>query len=325
MTAFGRPWLSVVMPVFNGEPYIAAALESLCLEDPGAIHCIVVDDGSTDRSLAIVDTFVDRMSLTVYVGVRRRNWVAATNEGLRRATLEHACFLHQDDVWLPGRLSRMRRLVDEEPAAALWVQGARFLDQYGRSAGRWALPTGRSRGRLASFEFVRRLLVQNFLCIAAPVFRVEDAMAQGGLDESLWYTADWDLWLRLAATGPVAYERAAGVGFRVHPASQTSQRTSASDDMRDQLARVLERHLDTWRRSESGPDAELVERLARTALNLNVALAAATHQDRSLLLEAVRPLVHLPPSAWSQLLRSSRLVDRVAARVRIEARRRRGR
>lgn len=313
------PWLSVVMPVYNGEAHIEAALASLVREDVDAIECIVVDDGSTDRSIEIASTFADRLSLTVIAGPRRGNWVAATNEGLRRVSLDHVCFLHQDDVWLPGRVAHMRELVDLYPSASLWVQSARFLDSAGRDIGRWGLPLTGARGSVSSAEAVRRLLIQNFLCIAAPVFRTADASHDGGLDENLWYTADWDLWLRLASRGEVAYDTDAGVAFRVHAGSQTSTRTADADDMRDQLCRVLRRHIVEWR--EDGPgDAGQVERMAGISIDLNVAVAAASHGDRSLLRSALRSTMQLPPRALRELLRSSRLADRLSARMRVQAR-----
>ncbi len=60
-------------------------------------------------------------------------------------------------------------------------------------------------GRLDSDIVVPRLLVQNFLAMPAPLVRREAMLQVGGMDDTLWYAADWDLWLKLAALGPTLY------------------------------------------------------------------------------------------------------------------------
>lgn len=315
------PWLSVVMPVYNGEAYVGAALDSIVEQGDAGIECVVVDDGSSDASIDVVKGFDGRLPITVVEGPRRGNWVAATNDGLLRTSATYACMLHQDDVWLPGRARRMRSLIEAFPDAALWVQSAEFVDAAGAGAGRWRLPFAGATGMVASGEFVRRLLIQNFLCIGAPVFRRDPEP----LDESLWYTADWDLWLRLAAMGDVAYDRAPGVAFRVHPHSQTSTRTAHADDMRAQLQQPFDRHFARWRTGRPTGEQRRLERAARAAIELNVALAAVSHGDRRLLARAARQFVGLGPSSALDLLRSSRLPERLAARVRADVRARRRR
>ena len=62
------------------------------------------------------------------------------------------------------------------------------------------------------------------------MFLRESAVAAGGLDETLWYTADWDLWLKLAAAGPTVYLPRPLAAFRVHPESQTATRSRSADD-----------------------------------------------------------------------------------------------
>ena len=148
--------------------------------------------------------------------------------------------------------------------------------------------------------------MQNFIAIPAPVFEREAALRAGGMDESLWYTADWDFWLRLAREGTIRYLDAPLAGFRVHPASQTMVRTDAADRRR-QLEAVLERH------ARALPHA--VQRAARLSVEVNLALAAKRGAVRwSALLGA---LARLGPAGFRRYLRDSRIVERVAARLRL--------
>src|SRR5688572_1736877 len=280
------PWLSIVMPIHNGEAFLGSALGSVVEQRDKGIECVVVDDGSSDRSTETARSYAGRLPIKIVQGPGRGNWVAATNEGLRHATGAYGCFLHQDDVWLPERARRMRALIEAFPDAALWVQSSRFIDNGGASMGRWRLPVAGSTGLVPSDEFVRRLLIQNFLCIGAPVFPLHGDGADLTLDEDLWYTADWDLWLRLAARGAVAFDTEPGVAFRVHAGSQTSTRTAASEEMFEQLERPFERHFTTWRTGRFPAAQRRLERAARTAIEVNVALAAASHGDRGRLLAA---------------------------------------
>src|SRR5689334_23482219 len=80
----------------------------------------------------------------------------------------------------------------------------------------------------------------------APVFRRQIVLESGGMDEDLWFAADWDLWLRLGSLGPVRFIAEPLTAFRIHPESQTIARPSSSGEWQRQLATVLHRHLAQW-------------------------------------------------------------------------------
>ena len=164
------------------------------------------------------------------------NWVAATNAGLREARGEYACFLHQDDIWLPGRLAAMRTEAARRPT--LILHPALFIGPQGRRLGTWRCPL--PAGDVDSRLFVERLIVQNFIAIPTPVFAREAALGDGGLEESLWFTADWDLWFRLGRRQGIRYLTSPLAGFRVHRESQTMVRNDLADRRR-QYEAVVER------------------------------------------------------------------------------------
>jgi GT2 family glycosyltransferase len=307
-----RPLLSVVMPTYNGERYITAALESVREQQDDGVEVVVVDDGSTDRTLDIVRDFAGVLPLRLILPGRVGNWVAITNVGLREAAGEWACFLHQDDLWLPGRMKRLRREMascDE----ALIVHDALYVGPDGRGLGPWTCPL--AEGKVVPDLFVERLLIQNFIAIPSPVFRRNAAIDTGGLDEKLWFSADWDLWLRLGTLGPVQFIAEQLSAFRIHPASQTAARKLQANEWEQQLTTVLDLHLKSW--PVTGRVRTAVERVALASIQVNSALAAASRGEDVRPAAALRHLLALGPSGWHRYLRDSRIIQRVGARLRV--------
>jgi hypothetical protein len=301
------------MPTYNGAAMLADALESVAREEDPAVEVIAVDDGSTDGTMDVLAAYADRLSMTV---VRRRvgNWAANTNYGLELANAPWACILHQDDVWRLGRLRAIRQQLTATSDVSLLLHDCRFIDAAGRDLGPWTCPLSSGRP-IAPTVTIERLLVQNFVGMPAGVFSRAAALDAGGLDPSLWYTADWDFWLKLAATGPTVYLPRALGGFRVHDQSQTALRTRSLDDLRAQLDETTRRHMVRW---EARTDAvrRSVMRANRAAVELNVALAAKYHGQAADWRALAGALAALGPTDWRRLVRDSRIWQRATARLR---------
>jgi glycosyltransferase involved in cell wall biosynthesis len=274
---------------------------------------VAVDDGSTDDTWDVLARYADRLNLTV---VRRRvgNWVANTNHGLGLARGVYACVLHQDDYWLPGRLAAVRHQLAATPDVVLLLTQARFVGLDGADLGVWRCPLPGYRP-LHPRLTVERLLIQNFVAVPAAVFRREVALAAGGLDEALWYTADWDLWLKLAAAGSTVYLPRPLAAFRVHPESQTATRSRSADDFRKQYEVVPDRYVREWE-ARDVETREAVCRAGRAATEINLALAAMYHRQPIAWRRVLAAVAALGPGGWHRLLRDSRLAERLTARVR---------
>jgi len=305
-----RVWLSVVMPTYQGEAYLAPALDSVLAQGTEGIEVIAVDDGSSDRTLEILRAYADRLPLTVVEREHRGNWVANANHGLALARGEWLSLLHQDDLWLPERMAVLGPLARRAEGASMIVHPVWFIDPAGRRLGRWTCPLP---DRPRPEQVVRRLLVQNFLAVPAPLVAAHRLREVGGLDEELWYTADWDLWLKLAAAGETIHVHRPLAAFRLHPASLTVAGSARPADFRHQLEIVLHRHL--ARHGVGLPDA--VRRAARFSVEANLTLAARAHgRPASLGALALRWLA-LGPAAGRRYLRDSRIAERVLARRRL--------
>jgi hypothetical protein len=298
--------LSVVMPVYNGAAYLRDALESVATQAEG-VELVCVDDGSTDDSVEIVKSFTNRLNLRLVEPGRSGNWVAATNAGIRAAKTERLCMLHQDDLWLPGRMERLRHTPDER----LVTHDARLIDSAGRTLGNWRCPI--AAGRVDPEAFVRKLVIQNNLAIGSPVFYREDALAAGGLNERLWYTADWDLWLRLGSQYGAFHFAESLTAFRVHPQSQTVSRPDHNGGMRAQMLEVVDRYLPAI----GGGDRERkrIRQVAEFSAELNAALAGRVRGQKAGWLPISRRFARLGPAGWAHYVRDSRIIERASARL----------
>ena len=311
-----HPWLSVIVPVYNGERYLAAALESIfhqTAEMPGQVEVVVSDDGSSDRSPVIISSFSSFGPVKVIDGPRLRNWVANSNFAARHASGRYLTFLHQDDIWLPGRLHALRRSVEHGAIHSLWISPCRFIGPSGRDCGAWRLPFGSIDCTVDPNRFLEQLLVQNFIGMPAPMFSKMAFEAVGGMDESLWYTADWDLWLRLGRLGPVRANAAATAAFRIHNESQTVRGSSAFETMRLQTNIVLQRHLsaiaDPARRN-------VVGRAGRLSTELNAALAAVVGRRIPSWRDLAISIALAGPGGFYRFARNARFLERSSARIR---------
>jgi len=303
-----QPWLSVIIPTYNGSKYLAAALNSVMVQQDSDVECVVIDDGSTDDTLSIVASYQDKLNIKLVTKERAGNWVANTNHALSIATSKHACFLHQDDLWLEGRLQNMKNAIADCPEASLYLHDAVFIDGQGKPLGLWKCPFSRKERAISLEEMKHKLLVQNFIAIPSPVFNRQLALDLGTLNSELWYTADWDFWLKLASKGDTYYIPKALAAFRVHGDSQTIRRSSSVSEFRQQMRLVVDKHLDTKPKSE-------VAKVAFFSTEVNTTLAAMVHGESPNLVKLGINFLALGPMGWRRYWQDSRIQERISARL----------
>ena len=105
--------ISVVIPVRNTERYLAESIESVLGQTRPAEQVVVVDDGATDQTPAILEKFVPRI---LVVRQAHLGSACALNAGIARATGDHIAFHDADDIWLPGKLMKQCAMLSNEPA-----------------------------------------------------------------------------------------------------------------------------------------------------------------------------------------------------------------
>lgn len=125
MTSLHSAAVSVVIPVYNGERYLAQAIESALGQTHTPQQIIVVDDGSGDGSLEAAQTYAGAVEC---VSLPHAGAAVARNEGVSRATAAFVAFLDADDVWEPGKLERQLAAVEAVGAAIVFTHVTEFRD-----------------------------------------------------------------------------------------------------------------------------------------------------------------------------------------------------
>ncbi len=310
--ASDKPWLSVLMPVYDGAAYLDEALASIVRQNDAGIECIVVDGGSSDDTVAIARRYAGKLDLVLLERPDSPNWVWSTNLALQRAAAPFCSMLHQDDYWLPGRVSAVHGMMRARPGLGLYVHDVDFVNADGRRVGSLTCPWRALPQIVDQQAALTHLLVQNFLSCPAPVFSTELARRVGGLDEALWYTADWDFWLKLAALTPLAYRREALAAFRIHGHSQTAKSSRGTVGFRQQMDVVVERH---GAALAGHPKQSKVLQAASFSNALNAGLAARYHGERIAWGSLLRRGFALGPTGLWRYLVDSRIVSRSSARI----------
>jgi glycosyltransferase involved in cell wall biosynthesis len=229
-----RTKISIVTPSLNQGEFIERTIRSV-LDQEGDfdLEYLVFDGGSTDGTREVLERYGDRLRFVVEPDTGQAN---AVNKGLRAATGDVVGWVNSDDLLLPGTLARVAQAFREHPEA-LWLHGrCEIVDEEDRPIRRWLSAYKDFRCRRYSRE---ALLVENFVS-QMTVFWRRAAQAQVGvLDESLRYTFDYDLWLRLSALSAPLFLDEKLAAFRWYT------RSKSGADFEKQFAedlRVLERY-----------------------------------------------------------------------------------
>jgi glycosyltransferase involved in cell wall biosynthesis len=306
-----RPWLSVIIPSYIVNRWFAATLQSIVAQGDPGVEVILVDSSDTDDSLAIADEFSSRLAIRTYRRPDLSSWMAKTNFAVEQAKAEWICMLHKDDLWLPDRCSNVREWLAARPASTMHLHSAHIIDEAGKRLGTWRCPLPSGESPIPTHVILERLLVQEFIAVPTPTIRRDMYLKVGGLDEQLWYTADWDLYLKLLFTGDVYYHANPLACFRIHGNSLTMSGSRSAGDFRSQMETVLNRHIGklTQRRAET-------LRMATASIDVNVALAAASNGKPAQLIKALMTMLGLGPRGIVRYLRYSRIVERAYPRLR---------
>ncbi len=201
------PTVSVVIPTYNRARFIGAAVASIRAQTYPCHEIVIVDDGSSDDTAAVVAALGDGIR---YIRQDNAGPSAARNRGIQEARGDLVAFLDTDDRWLPDKLMLQVQAMQRDPAIALVCADMAIEDGDGR---RMVDSNFAKRGMLPMFERLAgaaipdapRLLLQiNFVNTSTVLAQRELLQSLGGFDRRLRYGEDLELWLRIAARHAIA-------------------------------------------------------------------------------------------------------------------------
>jgi glycosyltransferase involved in cell wall biosynthesis len=207
------PSVSVVVPVFDAQQFLPAALESILSQTLSDWELIAIDDGSTDRSLAILRSFAAKDSRIRIISRENRGIERTLNEGIELAGGEFIARMDADDIAMPERLALQLEFMRAHKDVVLLGGGYLLIDSWGRELTTRRPPTNNS-------DLQKQLLGgQNPFCHSLVIMRRAAVKRVGGYSTDLPAGEDIDLWLRMGEIGQVACLDRVLLKYRLHGAT----------------------------------------------------------------------------------------------------------
>lgn len=236
---------SIITPSYNQGQFLAETIESVISQAGDfSIDYSIVDGGSSDNSVDIIKRYeallqngewpvTCREIRYRWVSERDRGQTDALMKGFSRANGEVFAWLNSDDTYLSGALQTAACFFRDHPAAALMYGDANYCDASGDGVGSY---------RTAAFD-LDRLASANIICQPAAFFRRAAFEAVGGLDGTLDFVMDYDLWIRIGKRFTCCYVPQLLATYRLHETSKTVSSETLYNNGEESLA-VTIRHFD---------------------------------------------------------------------------------
>jgi len=267
-----NPRVSVCIPTFNGAKYLRACLDSAFTQTFPDIEVIVVDDCSTDNTVALVESYRDQR-LRLFRNERNQGLVGNWNECVRRAHGDFIKFLFQDDLLYPQCVARMMAVFAQHPDLGMVFSRRDFVVQDDAPQNLVAELVANYRDPHLKFEDVQeinhgdRLFSQhlekelNVSCVAEPpstLIRKEVFQSLGLFNPRMKQACDVEMWLRIMFYYDIGFVDEALVSFRVHAAQMSASNYATRAAQYDRFwmlegllshAEIRQRYreLETWR------------------------------------------------------------------------------
>ena len=209
------PTISVIIPAYNAGKYLAEAIESVLTQTIPPMEIIVIDDGSTDNTAQVAQQFSDRIR---YLRQENAGPAAARNAGIAAACGKWIAFLDSDDRWFPYKLEQQIRTLTAEDSEALYC--GMTVAFHGEVA---PAPPPIQNEKITRLSFAG-LLQRNRVSTSTVIAPRQRLLGIGGFRTQLRGPEDYDLWLRLAASGlPLRKSAVCLSAYRIVPQSLSQQ------------------------------------------------------------------------------------------------------
>jgi glycosyltransferase involved in cell wall biosynthesis len=218
-----QPLISVVVPAYNAEATLLQTINSILYQTFTDFELIVIDDGSTDRTLARAQSVRDpRLRSLTFPNA---GLAVSRNRGIEWSTGEYIAFIDADDMWTPDKLERQLDALRRRPSAALAYSWTAFVDLEGRLL--FVKEPSWFEGEVCT-DLLRNC---NFVASGSNILvRRNCAVAVGGFDATLEAAHDWDFCLRIAARWPFALVPRYQILYRISEAAMSANAVRAEQN-----------------------------------------------------------------------------------------------
>ena len=199
------PRVSIITPSYNQGRFLEASIRSVLEQDYPNLEYIIVDGGSKDESVEVINKYQDRLAW--WVSEKDKGHADALNKGFSHATGEILAWLNSDDTYFPGAVSAAVAALREHPQVGMVYGDADLIDENGRTIGQFAAKQTDYRHLLRGSVHIPQ---------ATTFFRAALWRQVGPLDLSLFFSFDYDLWVRLSKVSELLYVPASWASFRMH-------------------------------------------------------------------------------------------------------------
>jgi hypothetical protein len=226
-----QPRISVVIPAFNAQRYLAEAVESVLQQSYSNFECLVIDDGSTDRTREILAELALRDGRVKPIRIEHSGIVKALNVGVEAAQGELIARMDADDVCMPERFARQVEYLDQHPECVAVGSAVMLVDPFGSDL--WEIQVHAEHDQIDA-----SLLKGDGWALFHPsaVLRRQAILDVGGYRRAYQWAEDMDLFLRLSEIGRLANLPDVLLRYRQHFASVNRTKL---DVQRDRSAQVV--------------------------------------------------------------------------------------
>ena len=184
--------ISIIIPAYNAEKYLANTIQSVINQTFTDWELIIINDGSTDGTLELINNFKDKDSRIKVFSHENAGVAHSRNRGIAEAKGEFIAFLDADDLWTIDKLEIQLKALQENSYASVAYSWVDYIDE----AGKFLYPGSHIT---VNGDAYPKLLINNFLENGSnPLVRREALAKVGDFDVNLPPAEDWDLYLRLA-------------------------------------------------------------------------------------------------------------------------------
>ncbi|MES2946962.1 MAG: glycosyltransferase [Pseudomonadota bacterium] len=229
------PLVSVVIPSYNSESYIRETLDSILAQTFRDFEILVVDDGSTDHTRDLVSAYGAPVRL---ITQQNAGVCAARNHGIQQARGQYICLVDHDDYWFPHKLSGQLEQLQTHPEVGVVFSWFHYWEP--DSDGHFPTPSSIDLSHYPdgvsekySGWIYHQFLLDCWMQTSTATFRREVFDRCGTFDESLPYSEDWDLWIRISREYPFLMLERPDTLYRQHP--QQGNRAVRPIDYRTRL------------------------------------------------------------------------------------------